>query len=132
MQATGICYSDIRVYKGEKKRRVGVIPDHASNFCARMPVPGGGTHEKWHYGFDAGSVAAGAGVGGTIGFLRLTEEEGWERWGCNAAGNLVTALQDECRRAPSQQEMLGLSNGGSFDPNQGACIAAASLRIDLS
>ena len=28
MQATGICYSDIRVYKGEKKARPGVIPGH--------------------------------------------------------------------------------------------------------
>jgi len=28
MRATGICYSDIRVYKGEKKARAGVIPGH--------------------------------------------------------------------------------------------------------
>jgi len=28
MRATGICYSDIRVYKGEKKARPGVIPGH--------------------------------------------------------------------------------------------------------
>ena len=28
MRATGICYSDIRVYKGEKKARLGVIPGH--------------------------------------------------------------------------------------------------------
>src|SRR3990170_8924369 len=28
MEATGLCYSDIRVYKGEKKARVGVIPGH--------------------------------------------------------------------------------------------------------
>jgi L-iditol 2-dehydrogenase len=27
-RATGICYSDIRVYKGEKKARAGVIPGH--------------------------------------------------------------------------------------------------------
>ena len=28
MRATGICYSDIRVYKGEKKAHAGVIPGH--------------------------------------------------------------------------------------------------------
>jgi L-iditol 2-dehydrogenase len=28
MRATGICYSDIRVYKGEKQARPGVIPGH--------------------------------------------------------------------------------------------------------
>ncbi|MEE8369945.1 MAG: alcohol dehydrogenase catalytic domain-containing protein, partial [Dehalococcoidia bacterium] len=28
MEATGLCYSDIRVYKGEKKARLGVIPGH--------------------------------------------------------------------------------------------------------
>src|SRR3972149_9714984 len=28
MRATGICYSDIRVYKGGKKARPGVIPGH--------------------------------------------------------------------------------------------------------
>jgi L-iditol 2-dehydrogenase len=28
MQATGLCHSDIRVYKGEKKATIGVIPGH--------------------------------------------------------------------------------------------------------
>ncbi len=28
MEATGLCHSDIRVYKGEKKARIGVIPGH--------------------------------------------------------------------------------------------------------
>jgi len=28
MEATGLCYSDIRVYKGEKKAKIGVIPGH--------------------------------------------------------------------------------------------------------
>ena len=28
MEATGLCYSDIRVYRGEKKARIGVIPGH--------------------------------------------------------------------------------------------------------
>jgi L-iditol 2-dehydrogenase len=28
MAATGLCYSDIRVYKGEKKAKTGVIPGH--------------------------------------------------------------------------------------------------------
>ena len=28
MEATGLCYSDIRVYKGEKKAGIGVIPRH--------------------------------------------------------------------------------------------------------
>jgi L-iditol 2-dehydrogenase len=28
MEATGLCHSDIRVYKGEKKARLGVIPGH--------------------------------------------------------------------------------------------------------
>lgn len=28
MEATGLCYSDIRVYNGEKKARIGVIPGH--------------------------------------------------------------------------------------------------------
>ncbi len=28
MEATGLCYSDIRVYKGEKAARIGVIPGH--------------------------------------------------------------------------------------------------------
>ena len=28
MEATGLCQSDIRVYKGEKKAKIGVIPGH--------------------------------------------------------------------------------------------------------
>jgi L-iditol 2-dehydrogenase len=28
MQATGLCHSDIRVYKGEKQAKIGVIPGH--------------------------------------------------------------------------------------------------------
>lgn len=28
MEATGLCQSDIRVYKGEKKARIGVVPGH--------------------------------------------------------------------------------------------------------
>lgn len=40
MEATGLCYSDIRVYRGEKKARLGVIPGH--EIVGRVAALGGG------------------------------------------------------------------------------------------
>lgn len=77
------------------------------------------------------AVLVGVGVAGVIG-SRLVEDDGWDKTACKSAVTMKDIMVDQCQRQPSQLEFQALMNGSSFQPNEGACIAAAELRVQIN